>query len=338
MFDIIELNETVTDDTKPKDIASIHHIKEAQHKSSTSHVTTKPSETIYTTVAFHKETPNDDKSFVTNKSIKNAEKLPKKDIYKNADPKKANYLPKSLRKGGQSIIKGGDKTVNALTTESMNNEGAQNLTKEMELFPIISDTSIILNRTNRKELPFIESTNELENNVQTKVDNTVTNDLNNYQHQHIEIKLSEIGKNHTFVVTTKRYDSKMNQTKNENSPSSTLTTPLAEIISTTLKPIDPKIDLLNIKAKEVNNDSEIIPSAAENSKIADESMLMKEQFLPKSLLGETKSITKFTPTMESSSETLEPEPEAQPRPNRQRQLTRPQRRSFYPYFFSRVLG
>lgn len=34
----------------------------------------------------------------------------------------------------------------------------------------------------------------------------------------------------------------------------------------------------------------------------------------------------------------EPEPEAQPRPNRQRQLTRPQRRSFYPYFFSRVLG
>lgn len=42
--------------------------------------------------------------------------------------------------------------------------------------------------------------------------------------------------------------------------------------------------------------------------------------------------------METISEVTEPQPETQPRPNRQRQLTRPQRRSFYPYFFSRVLG
>lgn len=35
---------------------------------------------------------------------------------------------------------------------------------------------------------------------------------------------------------------------------------------------------------------------------------------------------------------VETPPEPGPRPNRSRKLTRPQRRSFYPYFFSRVLG
>ena len=72
--------------------------------------------------------------------------------------------------------------------------------------------------------------------------------------------------------------------------------------------------------------------------LSKESNLTKEQFLPKSLLGEIQNKIDMVGGTSPSSESFEPEPQAQPRPNRQRQLTRPQRRSFYPYFFSRVLG
>ncbi|GLV42509.1 uncharacterized protein CBL_03246 [Carabus blaptoides fortunei] len=54
--------------------------------------------------------------------------------------------------------------------------------------------------------------------------------------------------------------------------------------------------------------------------------------------GESMRESEIKDPVKTTEEPLEPIPEAQPRPNRNRVLTRPQRRSFYPYFFSRVLG
>lgn len=87
--------------------------------------------------------------------------------------------------------------------------------------------------------------------------------------------------------------------------------------------IDPKIEDLNANFSE-NNESEIfIPTP---TKISSERLQNKED----KTFTEQKVI--------ATEEPLEPIPQPHPKPNRKRQLTRPQSRSFYPYFFSRVLG
>lgn len=96
--------------------------------------------------------------------------------------------------------------------------------------------------------------------------------------------------------------------------------------------IDPKIEDLNANFSE-NNESEIFI------------ITPTKTVAPERLQSENDSIKLFTkPALEeqkaSSTEEplLEPIPQPHPKPNRKRQLTRPQSRSFYPYFFSRVLG
>nr|XP_023023265.1 uncharacterized protein LOC111511482 [Leptinotarsa decemlineata] len=181
----------------------------------------------------------------------------KKDIYKMSDPKN-NSQKKPYAK-----------------TEAP--QAVKDISKEVEIFPVIHDSSLKLNRTFRKEVPMIRKETQSEDNVNTTETNKTKKEL---------------------------------ETEPPNK-------------------IDPNIDALNTNLK-ANNDSEIIEDFEIKIKQS-----LKKQLEPNSLQDEVKN--------ELGSEiTEEPveidETAAQQKPNRQRQLTRPQRRPFYPYFFSRVLG
>lgn len=97
--------------------------------------------------------------------------------------------------------------------------------------------------------------------------------------------------------------------------------------------IDPKMEDLNANFSE-NNESEIfIPTP---TKLSSE-LLQEQNDANKKDESLTKSVVEEQ-NVTATEEPLEPIPQPHPKPNRKRQLTRPQSRSFYPYFFSRVLG
>lgn len=96
--------------------------------------------------------------------------------------------------------------------------------------------------------------------------------------------------------------------------------------------IDPKIEDLNANFSE-NNESEIFiitPTKIAPERLQKQNDSVKEEKLPTQPVLEQK--------ITATEEPPEPVPQPHPKPNRKRQLTRPQSRSFYPYFFSRVLG
>ncbi|KAF2884745.1 hypothetical protein ILUMI_21420, partial [Ignelater luminosus] len=391
MFDIIELNENGTEETSigrdsvstlPQDNKRISFPAE----STTQH--TQTVKNLYTTVIYHKEPPED---LTDMKDPQEREKQPKQEVTPTFKiyESKTSFNDKNFNK---------QKTINDLLTK----EDDRTLTKEVEIFPIVSDSSIKLNRTYRKKLPMIESNLTKENddiliktdeipatqqeNSLSEVDDFVISDENS-AHKVVEIKLHKDGnKNSTrtkLIITTKVSDKskrgeknskvvnnnnnkKVNKNENQklvnvtqkeaiekfDDPSNNNTDMETEVKGSE---IDPRIDTLNAKGvnSTKNNDSEIITpitSSVERVEQAD----LKKQFLPKPLLEESEKIEDKTDksqevVMEEPQETvstminptgepLEPIPQQQPRPNRQRLLTKPQRRSFYPYFFSRVLG
>lgn len=284
MFDIIELNDTTSDDSKiaKEIIMETPQLENEASKSPTIKSNTEHNENLYTTVVYQKEPPSET-NYVTNKSVKKSDK-PKKQMMKEKDPKKLIHQ--------QIFNKSATNPPNLNNLEAMK-QSEKILSKEVEMFPINTDPLTKLNRTFRKEIPVKE-----ENTDKTKLESPSPD-----KHQHVEIKWHEEGTTNTLpkqiFITTKRTSTKQNLelfNSSEEDP---------------LPKIDSKLDLLNSNIT-VNNDSEIF---------------VQPEKISESLLGET-----------NTPEPLEPEPEAQPRPNRQRQLTRPQRRSFYPYFFSRVLG
>ncbi|XP_072382256.1 uncharacterized protein [Diabrotica undecimpunctata] len=178
------------------------------------------------------------------------------------------------------------------------------LNKEIEIFPVIHDKSPHLNRTFRKELPMMAD--------EPSFDET-----------------KEVGDNRLELMDIDELGPRSDDTNDTK--------------------IDPNIDLLN-KNITKNNDSELISHIDKD--------VLKKQLLPKPLQGqienpivkeekltEQKSIKKeekqqdFVKTDTSTEEISESEENSDhPRPNRQRQLTRPHGRPFYPNFFSRVLG
>lgn len=116
------------------------------------------------------------------------------------------------------------------------------------------------------------------------------------------------------------------QLNKEELPTTTTKLELAEDQKSTNEDIliDPKLEDLNSNFSE-NNESEIFiitPSKIVAERMQKESNSAKESF----------------ETSTAHEESVESIPLPQPKPNRKRQLTRPQYRSFYPYFFSRVLG
>lgn len=369
MFDIIELNETGTTGveenkmdkdkttsgisattspiTKPTGTVENTKITGNDFKPATTNsvkielgtqsqvTSTSPTEgVVFTTVLYQKEPPGSGASstLVTNTSP-GASSSSKKDLH-------------NFRTSNDLYGKEVDKT----------------LSKEVEMLPVVPGSSYIkLNRTNRKELPMVYDPDlSLSADVNLDVDNHLSPTQEPPQGHHVvEIKLHDLHNRNltqtTFVVTTKRNgkDNTQHERQIETSATKEETLPPTKPIQTSPSPthqetpieIDPKIHELNNKNLQHNKDSEMvtIPTRPINpierfDEVSSEE-IMRHQFLPKPLLGTNQKMQKQDgSTKGSQEEPMEPEPEAQPRPNRQRQLTRTQRRSFYPYFFSRVLG
>ncbi|KAK9878592.1 hypothetical protein WA026_022853 [Henosepilachna vigintioctopunctata] len=109
--------------------------------------------------------------------------------------------------------------------------------------------------------------------------------------------------------------------------------------------IDSKLDDLNRNVSQ-NNESELLLTLSEVEKAdnTDNTPWEKDEIMSKSLLGEIETITddvienNTSELKNPTSEPLNSEPITPGRPNRRRKLSNSQRRSFYPYFFSRVLG
>lgn len=237
--------------------------------------------------------------------------------------------------------------------------------KAMDAFPSDAGSLIKLNRTNRKELPLVDLSNatELDNSVPTEKPNptnfkeidrdfTITpSPANNakfdsHEHKIVEITITDVNRKSDatkLYVTTKKYDknkrlNKKVDSKKEIIKLETISEITIENITTESNEnvpisIDPKLDELNNKTiNKKDNNSEDISSI----------LLTKNTPVTTEMDENTETDFEETETKESSDKTteepMEPIPEVQPRPNRNRVLTRPQRRSFYPYFFSRVLG
>ncbi|XP_018573339.1 uncharacterized protein LOC108912566, partial [Anoplophora glabripennis] len=326
MFDIIELNDTTTD-ADLKTSQEFPSTQETESKKSKIQSTEPPSSTV-TSI----------KEYIDNKLHIKDIKSRKKDIYKLSDSKK---MYKVLS------------TISPKPIEE--NQSTNIINKEVELYPIVRDPSLKLNRTFRKELPPIpEDYSEIDTGKKLGsklIDLSISNDLSNPVSEHIEIKLQGKSKNNItetlFITTSRRH---IENSKGQIEPNTTkhITEEIEisegqnnELPKYTAE-IDPRIDVLNMNLTK-NNESEMVDnSLPEKVKEIPHITLpvTKKQFLPKSLAGGieftvTTTNSEFT---DVSEDPLETQPEEQPRPNRQRQLTRPQRRSFYPYFFSRVLG
>lgn len=238
--------------------------------------------------------------------------LSKTEIYKNADRKKTNLNPvKDSVNKAQSIT-----TENNLNVENEN----KNINREYPLYTITKDASMFLNRTFRKQPPNIEKY-ELTDN-----DELPFHDISN----NVEDKTPD--------MQFENLSSKINLLNSGISKQESVT------MAHDIMDIDPKIDILNNNVSTQNNESEIIefvaPSEIGNKTF--ESEIFTNQFLTKTFPDEENIPNPTTSpgksnTTEESLEKGQTNP-VNPRPNRQRQLTRPQRKSFYPYFFSRVLG
>lgn len=262
-------------------------------------VATRNTDILYTTVMYNKE-PTEEASPVTNEALRKSEqqKAALKDLHTQ-------------------------KTANDLSTKSDD----KTLSKEVERIPsgLVINSMAKLNRTNRKELPMIEDFDDSNDEIDLDIDNKLPYEKAYTRHQTVEIKLhSDQNKTKSVLFVTTKVNEKNKWAKeNENVQKQTDTGK----ITSTERPTT--LETFGITTTDLPNKT------------------LKEKFLPRAL-QETQIISSKKPdaeTSESEAEnfdgTEEPlylEPQTQPRPNRQRQLTRPQRKSFYPYFFSRMLG
>lgn len=224
------------------------------------------------------------------------------------------------------------------------NETKQTTTKHIakEIGPIpyeAGSLDIKLNRTSRKNVPDV--LNHKDKNIKLNVDNQLDNEpmsksnLNENSSDHLfEIKLHNLNDTRqvqtTVFVTTRKFNRPGTLFKGEVKPSTT-----TMVISPTVHQLS--VPKLRIKSLYINET--IAPKLSAQKFDVSSEEIMKQHYLPKPLLSiglAPKSSKTFSE--QTADESLESKSESQPRPNRQRQLTRMQRRSFYPYFFSRVLG
>ncbi|XP_044751583.1 uncharacterized protein LOC123311595 [Coccinella septempunctata] len=328
----------------------------------------------FTTVAYYKEAPPDSTQ-VTNKSPKKFDRKSKIQHYKKSDPKKINYLSEKEQRKKKDEQFDAQNANHEELYQDLNKEVEMfpviasggplvklNRTHRKEL-PIIDEDE----REFLDENPVDQLNQDVEGNNRVEFDG---------QSKHVEIQMQkkeDTNSSDVFIVTTKFLDEKLgrkncrhnestttfserhNETsqqdkvalseRNDKFPddkSSTVPNKPESASSTSADVlIDPKIDLLN-KNSSRNNDSEAVQTVSDVEKA--ESAWGKEEIMSKSLLGEIETITDEVienKTSEMGSPTSEPlnsEPFPPNRPNRRRKLTSAQRRSYYPYFFSRVLG
>ncbi|XP_031342310.1 uncharacterized protein LOC116170218 [Photinus pyralis] len=373
IIDVIELNETGTEETGLNKETSAS-VPQENKKPATFSTTALPQtiKNLYTTVIYHKEPPED---LTIKKDAQDDVKQPKQDVtptFRIFDSKSAineKHKPKTLN-----------------DLESQNDK---DLTREVEMFHIISDPSIKLNRTYRKKLPLFERTNitkEIDNilikpdevlpigqeSAPSNNDDFIIADENS-AHKVVEIKLHKEGnKNSTrsklFITTrisdrSKRVDkdvrflngSKLNTPESKTADGSSRNSSNDAFNTTNVETevkdveIDSRINefnVINITSR-INSSEFVLPMAA-IEKQAQGDRLDREQIVQKTISNNPVDVTDdlvveepldtFSTINSVTGETVAPIPQQQPRPNRQRSLTKPQRRSFYPYFFSRVLG
>lgn len=262
-------------------------------------VTSRNTEIVYTTVMYNKE-PTEEPSPVTNEALRKSEqqKVIAKDFHSR-------------------------KTQNDLSPK----DDDKTLSKEVEMLPpgISVNSMMKLNRTNRKELPVIEDFDDSNDEIDLDIDNKLPYEKSYERHQTVEIKLhNDQNKTKSVIFVTTKFSEKSKKIKETKNVATQ--TELPKITST-----DPPATLETLGISTTGFPDKYL----------------KEKFLPKTL-QETEVISSKKPEIETSESEIEAlestgesmflEPQIQPKPNRQRQLTRPQRKSFYPYFFSRMLG
>ncbi|XP_050306724.1 uncharacterized protein LOC126743599 isoform X2 [Anthonomus grandis grandis] len=217
----------------------------------------------------------------------------------------------------------------------------ENLTKEFEMMPEIHDTSLTLNRTFRKEPPppKEDEHSNLETGSQFGVPRvinfTVTNSLLEPEDEELQADQPSSEANNTDVLISREEDK--NGTKLDHHDDAVTLQPPSTTEDQTknymkvetsnhndvpLHPIDPRLYILNGHHLAQNNQSEPVHK----------SVVSKEDFLPKTLIGESS-------TMILDNYTEHPFPSDEPKKiNRHRSLHASKPRKFYPYFFSRMLG
>ncbi|KRT82590.1 hypothetical protein AMK59_4743, partial [Oryctes borbonicus] len=303
VLDIVEMNETGIEENKIKESTIAPHILSETHfgDSGTADVATRNTEFLYTTVMYNKE-PTEETSPVTNEALRKSEQQ------------------KTAFKGVYSL-----KTLNDLSSK----RDDKTLSKEIEMLPpgAAVNSMTKLNRTNRKELPMMEDFDDSNDEIDLDIDNKLPYEKTYARHQTVEIKLhSDQNKTKSVLFVTTRVNEKNKKAKEmKNVQAQTEITRITSMDNPTTT-----LQTLGITTTDPPNRT------------------LKEKFLPKALLHETQIVSSKKPetqtpeeeieNFEGTGEPLYSEPQAQPRPNRQRQLTRPQRKSFYPYFFSRMLG
>ncbi|KAF7284162.1 hypothetical protein GWI33_022413 [Rhynchophorus ferrugineus] len=316
MFDIIELNDTEQESPELKNKNNPQTSSVAPPSSSISASSqTATTQDIHTAPVL-KDTPPTKKPITkkplvpTKKSSNKTtvDKLEKPKTSERKDDKKNN----ENRKPTQTVV---------------------DLTKEFEMLPDIKDTSVKLNRTFRKELPPV--TEDKEDTPQFSVPRVLSFSVSNNADDK-NATLSSTTEN-SLINVTKTKDIKSSVNKTDDKATSKVKSELSSTVSPR-NPIDPRIYILNHHPKvSKNNDSEAITTAKPN--------VTKEEFLPRSLLGETSisaSPTKETTAVHTESSEAysdHPFPSDEPKKiNRHRSLHTTKPRKFYPYFFSRMLG
>lgn len=348
MFDIIELNETeqqmLTSKNKvPWPVSTAGTIQ------STTTQTSEPSPT---------------KKPVTKKPVQPTKKVPKVQYKKDM------------------VVKHLLTTTQAPTTRMRSvNEMEEQLTKEFDMMPDISDTSVRLNRTFRKELPpaadqeeSVEHAN-LENGSQYGVPrilnftvvNTVDKDeqVPRDQPQHDDKNITETlvisDKVEPLVVKLPAPDTAVNtsgDTSNYRLVETTVTEmenvvvkkplvreSLPEVHMETTRKLNPEHNPIDPRLYMLNHHSPLHPNNHNDS--TEKPKLAKEDFLPKSLIGD-KHLTSEPPAPSGTSPHFQtsdgyselPFSSEEPKKiNRHRSLHNNNKaRKVYPYFFSRMLG
>ncbi|XP_057672842.1 uncharacterized protein LOC130904219 [Diorhabda carinulata] len=321
MFDIIELNDTKLFQQQTTSIAETK--------------TSKPSTKL---------------EQLDEKKTKNADskgKVPtKKEIYKNSDPKKKNnqkiiedkndqiVVPNEERKKNETnlnVKRSALKTLEAIPderTEDKKEELASkeelDLNKQVEIIP--------LKQTIQPEpKEDIETNLSKEDSIQTQIN--LDREMENKE----SMEEMDLNKEIEIFPLVNDKSPHLNRTFRKELPMMADEPPfepingenklelmdIDEFAPENETKIDPNIYLLN-KNITKNNESEIIE-------------ILKKQLLPKLLQKKNVSVEKDESTTTVPVIAVD-EIGERPRPNRQRQLTRPHGRSFYPNFFSRVLG
>lgn len=328
MFDIIELNDT-----------SDMKLLQQQTTSTPETKTSKPSTKLQQLDVKNTKTNVDSKTKL----------FTKKEIYKNSDPKKKNTQKISEEKSDKTVAfneerkknettvnvkRAAIKTINAKeeeiehTTEERVSKEELDLNKQVEIIPL-------------KQTIQTYSKEDIETNLSKEGDIEKRINLDHEKENKESMEDMDLNKEIEIFPIVNDKSPHLNRTFRKELPMMADEPQFEEINGNKLElmdidefapenetKIDPNIYLLN-KNITRNNESETVE-------------VLKKQLLPKLLQKTNISEEKEEPTTLQSVRVASVdeigESENHPRPNRQRQLTRPHGRPFYPNFFSRVLG